>query len=182
MDNSSKNKKTNVRMLILAAEFAVFLAVFAQISIPFGIVPFTGQTLAIGLFASIARPKISLSAVALYLILGAIGLPVFAGGTGGLAVLFGPNIGYLLGFLVYVAIVSAVIVKYHAWWQILLANVGAALLQLFIGTVAYALWIHVPISQALYAGMVVFIPLAMVKVVLVTLVATKIIQRFGVFK
>lgn len=98
MDKPTSKKQANVRTLVLAAEFAVFLAIFAQISIPFGIVPFTGQTLALGLFASIARPKISLSAVALYLIMGAIGLPIFAGGSAGLVVLFGPNAGYLFGF------------------------------------------------------------------------------------
>lgn len=182
MDKPTSKKQANVRTLVLAAEFAVFLAIFAQISIPFGIVPFTGQTLALGLFASIARPKISLSAVALYLIMGAIGLPIFAGGSAGLVVLFGPNAGYLFGFLIYVALVSAVIVKYQRWWQIALANLGASLLQLLIGTIGYALWVHVPVTQSLYAGMVVFIPLAIVKVVIVTLVATKIIQRFGVFK
>lgn len=182
MDKPTSKKQAHVRTLILAAEFAVFLAIFAQISIPFGIVPFTGQTLALGLFASIARPKISMSAVGLYLILGAIGLPVFADGSTGLTVLFGPNAGYLFGFFVYVAVVSLVIVKYHRWWQIGLVNLVAALLQLLLGTIVYALWIHVPVIQALYAGMVVFIPLAIVKVIIVTLVATKIIQRFGIFK
>ncbi|MCM0599633.1 biotin transporter BioY [Periweissella fabalis] len=182
MDKSTNKRQANLRTLILAAEFAVFLAIFAQISIPFGIVPFTGQTLALGLFASIARPKISFSAVALYLLLGAIGLPVFANGSAGLVVLFGPNAGYLFGFLFYVILVGSVIVKYHKWWQIALVNLIAAVGQLLIGTIVYALWIHVPITHALYAGMVVFIPLAIVKVLIVTIVATKIIKRFGIFK
>lgn len=182
MDKASSKRQTNVRQLVLAAEFAIFLAIFAQISIPFGIVPFTGQTLAIGLFASIARPKISMSAVGLYLILGAIGLPVFAGGAGGLSVLFGPSTGYLFGFLVYVALVSLVVCKYQKWWQIFLINMLAAIIQLFIGTVAYAWWIHVPVMKFMYAGMLVFIPVAIVKVIIVTFVATQIIRRFGVFK
>lgn len=182
MDKVSSKRQTNVKQLVLAAEFAIFLAIFAQISIPFGIVPFTGQTLAIGLFASIARPKISLSAVGLYLILGAIGLPVFAGGAAGLSVLFGPSIGYLFGFLVYVGIVSVVISKYHKWWQIFLVNIIAAMIQLFIGTVAYAWWINVPVMKFMYAGMIVFIPIAIIKVIIITLVATQIIRRFGIFK
>lgn len=182
MDKPSSKRQANVRQLILAAEFAIFLAIFAQVSIPFGIVPFTGQTLALGLFASIARPKISISAVVLYLILGAIGLPVFAGGTGGLAVLFGPNLGYLFGFLIYVSLVSLVISKYHHWWQILSINVVASIIQLFIGTAVYAWWVHLPLAKVIFAGMIVFLPVAVVKVIIVTFVATQIIKRFGVFK
>lgn len=182
MDNTTNKKKANVKQLVLTAEFAIFLAIFAQISIPFGIVPFTGQTLALGLFASIAKPKISLGAVSLYLILGAIGLPVFAGGNAGLSVLFGPSAGYLFGFLVYVGIVSMIIVKYHKWWQILLANALASVIQLLIGTIVYAVWIHVPIMKFMFAGTIVFLPIALFKIIIVTFVANQIIRRFGIFK
>lgn len=79
----------------------------SQISLSIGPVPFTLQTLAIGLIACLYKPKEALSSVALYLTLGAIGLPVFASFSGGFAALVGPTAGFLWGFLVYAAVTSA---------------------------------------------------------------------------
>ena len=59
----------------------------------------TGQTFAIGLTATFLGRKLGLISVGVYLLLGLIGLPVFSGMTGGIAVLFGPTGGYLIGFL-----------------------------------------------------------------------------------
>ena len=70
--------------LILPAFGAAIIAALAQIIIPIGAVPITLQTFAIGLVAAILKPREATLAATLYLILGAIGLPVFAGGGGGL--------------------------------------------------------------------------------------------------
>lgn len=80
----SRNK---LLMLIFPAFGAALIAILSQIVIPIGTVPFTLQTLAVGLIASIFRPREAALSVALYLLLGAIGLPVFAGGSGGIAAL-----------------------------------------------------------------------------------------------
>lgn len=58
---------------------AALIAVLAQISLPIGPVPFTLQNFAIGLIATVFKPREAVLSVALYLLLGAIGLPVFAG-------------------------------------------------------------------------------------------------------
>ena len=65
---------------------------------PIGAVPITLQTFAVGLVATILKPREATLAATLYLILGAIGLPVFAGGGGGLQSFFGPSAGYLLAY------------------------------------------------------------------------------------
>lgn len=88
-----------LKELILAAEFAAIISVLSQMTIPFGLVPLTGQTFAIGLTATFLGRKLGLISVVVYLLLGLIGLPVFSGMTGGIAVLFGPTGGYLIGFL-----------------------------------------------------------------------------------
>ncbi|MGQ4823869.1 biotin transporter BioY, partial [Enterococcus faecalis] len=88
-----------LKELILAAEFAAIISVLSQMTIPFGLVPLTGQTFAIGLTATFLGRKLGLISVGVYLLLGLIGLPVFSGMTGGIAVLFGPTGGYLIGFL-----------------------------------------------------------------------------------
>ena len=94
-------KHTQLSRLIIAAELAVGLAICSKMTIPIGLIPLTGQTLAVGLIASIVPPLVGTWALGFYLLLGLIGLPVFAGSTAGLAALFGPTGGYLWGFFLY---------------------------------------------------------------------------------
>ena len=70
--------------LILPAFGSAIIAALAQIIIPIGAVPITLQTFAVGLVAAVFKPREATLSAILYLILGAIGLPVFAGGSGGL--------------------------------------------------------------------------------------------------
>ena len=78
---------------------SLLLAVSAQFKIPLYPVPVTGQTLVVLLIGMTYGPRLGGITMAAYLFEGAIGLPVFAGGAAGMAVLFGPTGGYLLGFL-----------------------------------------------------------------------------------
>ena len=83
---------------IMLASLAI--ALLAQVSIPIGPVPITGQTLAVlGAAWMLGRLR-GATAIAFYLAWGAFGLPVFAGGTAGIVVFAGPTGGYLAGFLV----------------------------------------------------------------------------------
>ena len=75
-----------------------FISVCAWISVP-ATVPFTMQTFAVFLCASVFGARRGVAAVALYVLLGAIGLPVFAGFQGGFGTLFGATGGYITGFL-----------------------------------------------------------------------------------
>ena len=86
--------KDIARVGILAA----LIALCAWISIPTA-VPFTLQTFAIFLALAVLGGKLGTLAVGVYLLLGAVGLPVFAGFKGGLGALLGNTGGYLLGFL-----------------------------------------------------------------------------------
>jgi biotin transport system substrate-specific component len=181
MDNTKTPSQNKLRGLILAAEFAALLAIFSQFTIPFSFVPLTGQTLALGLFATVATPWIANSAIAVYLLLGVIGLPVFAGGHAGIQILFGPNGGYLFGFFVYALIVGYMLKLSTEWWSVAVANTLAAIAQLFVGTVWLALWNHLAISAVLKPGMMVFLLPALIKVVIVVIVAKIIIERFGIF-
>ena len=97
--------------VILPAVGAALIAVLAQITIPIGPVPFALQNMAVGLVATIFHRKEALLAVTLYLLLGAIGLPVFAGGSGGLQALVGPNAGYLWFYLFYALVTASLTSK-----------------------------------------------------------------------
>ena len=95
---TNSKSKSNVLSLVYMAMFVAIITVCAQIQIPMT-VPFTLQTLGIFMAAAMLGWKRGLISVAVYVLLGAIGVPVFAGFSGGIGVLFGTTGGYILGFL-----------------------------------------------------------------------------------
>ncbi len=97
-----RNEK--VKNLALCAMFASLIAVCAWISIPMT-VPFTLQTFAVFVAASVLGGKLGTISALVYIAMGAVGVPVFAGFTGGYGVLIGPTGGYIVGFLGITAMV-----------------------------------------------------------------------------
>jgi biotin transport system substrate-specific component len=91
-------KPLSVHTLCASALGAALMAICAWISIPTQ-VPFTLQTFAVFLVTGLLGLQGGLLSVLVYLLLGAVGLPVFAGFQGGLSVLLGVTGGYLVGFL-----------------------------------------------------------------------------------
>ena len=89
----------NTKSLVLASLFAAFIALCAFIQVP-SVVPFTLQIMAVFIISGLFKPKTAFLAVLIYLCIGAVGLPVFAGFKGGLGALFGTSGGYLISFLV----------------------------------------------------------------------------------
>lgn len=85
-----------------------FMTVSAWITVPFGPIPFTLQTLAVMFVLFALKPKEALTSIAVYLILGALGLPVFSSFKGGIAALVGPTGGFIVGFLIAGAVALAV--------------------------------------------------------------------------
>lgn len=91
-----KNGKTYD--MVLTAMGAVLLTICAWISVPTA-VPFTMQTFGLFLILIVLGGKRATAAIAVYILLGAVGLPVFSGFTGGIGVLAGATGGYIIGFL-----------------------------------------------------------------------------------
>lgn len=90
-----------VRNMALCALFAALLTLCAWISIPVADIAFTLQSMGIALILWLLGGKRGSLAILVYLLLGAVGLPVFSGFQGGLGTLLGVTGGYLLGFLVW---------------------------------------------------------------------------------
>ena len=86
------------RSISLAVVFSLLTALAAQIVIPIGPVPITGSTFAVLLTGALLGSRLGAMAMIVYLFEGAIGLPFFYGGHGGLAHIFGPTGGYLVAF------------------------------------------------------------------------------------
>ena len=98
MTDATVRKTWRTVDLAYMALFAVLMAVCAWISVPMP-VPFTLQTFAVCAAMGVLGGRRSTWAVAVYLLLGAVGLPVFSGFRGGLGALVGTTGGYILGFL-----------------------------------------------------------------------------------
>lgn len=90
-----------LRDLGLVLTGTLFTGAMAQIKIPlsFTPVPLTGQTFAVLLTGAALGSQRGAVSMMLYLMLGGLGLPFFAGGQSGLAYLSGPTLGYLIGFV-----------------------------------------------------------------------------------
>ena len=85
--------------LTLTALFAVIIVICSWLQLP-AAVPFTLQTFAVFLSLCLLGGKMGLGAIGVYILLGAAGLPVFHGFTGGVGILFGSTGGYIFGFIV----------------------------------------------------------------------------------
>lgn len=95
---ASSSRKWRTVDLTYTALAAVIIAVGAWISVP-ATVPFTMQTFAVFLAVGLLGGRRGSAAVLVYLLLGMVGIPVFAGFKGGLGILLGTTGGYILGFL-----------------------------------------------------------------------------------
>lgn len=94
---ATKQRMKTLDMVYIAL-FAVLMAICSWISIP-TVVPFTLQTFAVFLAVGVLGGKRGSTAVLVYILLGAIGIPVFAGFQGGLNVILGNTGGYIIGFI-----------------------------------------------------------------------------------
>ncbi len=99
MTHRTAGARLTVRDMTYIAVFAAVIAVCAWITIPAGDVPFTLQTFGVFAAVGVLGGRRGTIAVLLYLMLGAVGLPVFSGFGGGLGVLMGVTGGYIAGFL-----------------------------------------------------------------------------------
>jgi biotin transport system substrate-specific component len=117
-------------LLIAWASFATAVAAQIAIPLPWSPVPLTGQTFAVLLCGAALGARRAFIAQVLYLVEGGLGLPAFAGGAGGVAILLGPTGGYLLAFPIAAAITG---VLAERGWDRRFATMLAAML---LGSVA----------------------------------------------
>ena len=99
-------RNTLTRQLVLAALFAALTAVCSQIQIPLPMIPINLALFAVHLCGALLGAKWGALSMAAYALLGAVGVPVFAGFGSGPAVLFGKTGGYILGYILCAAIVG----------------------------------------------------------------------------
>ena len=167
--------KTAVFDLVMTAMFSALIAVCSIISIPVGTVPVTLQTFAVCLAAAMLGFKRGTLSVLVYILLGAVGAPVFAGMKGGVGVLAGPTGGYIIGF-----ILTAVTVGMAAdrWGRrilpMALSMVTGVLLCYAVGTVWFVIVTGTDLFGALTLCVVPFLLPDALKIVLAVLLANRL--------
>ena len=172
--------------LALIATFAALIAVCAvSAALPFGVngVPITLQLLAIFLAGAVLGAARGFLAVALYVVVGAAGLPIFAGGQAGLAPFSGPTAGYLLAFPVAAAITGFVVERLAARGvavTALVVVVGGVIGETVVtlaGAGSIALAADLTYAQGLTAALP-FVPADLVKLGIAAVVAAAVHRAF----
>jgi len=97
---------TSLRMMVYASLLAALIAAGAYLALPIGPVPIVLQNFFVFLSGLLLGPRWGAASVGVYLMAGALGLPVFAGGIGGIGRFAGPTGGYLLGYLPAVYVIG----------------------------------------------------------------------------
>ena len=97
---------TSLRMTVYASLLAALIAAGAYLALPIGPVPIVLQNFFVFLSGLLLGPRWGAASVGVYLMAGALGLPVFAGGIGGIGRFAGPTGGYLLGYLPAVYVIG----------------------------------------------------------------------------
>lgn len=175
-------KTKNMITIALFAALTSILSLMPAIPIPFSPVPITLQVLGVFLTGSILGAKKGALAMALYLVLGAFGLPVFAGGQGGFSVLLGPTGGYLLGFPIAAFICGFFVERSEIRQRkkttafVLSALLGIAAIYI-LGTIQLANVLQIPIDKAFLIGSLPYIPLDVLKMVMAFTVAHPVRNR-----
>ena len=145
-------------MTAYASLLAALTAVGAYIAIPIGPVPIVLQNLFVYLTGLLLGSRWGMMGIAAYLLAGAVGLPVFAGGKGGIGHLVGPTGGYLLGFLPAVAIIGIVTEKTEGKILFGIAALIAATAVIYAcGITWLSIVTGMTVVQSLLVGMVPFL-------------------------
>lgn len=181
--------KISVKQMILVSLFAALTAVGAFIQIPLGTVPITLQFLFTSLAGVILGSKLGALSQIVYVIIGLMGLPIFAGGAGGFSVIISPTFGYLIGF----------ILAAYAIGKIAEGSAKISFMRLFIGSLVGIIVIYivgvpylyailnnvlgkkVTFAAALKIGFLVFLPGDLLKCVITAILGIRIIPAVKKF-
>lgn len=137
---STKSQRMSTQDLVMTGMFTAIICVLAQISIPVQPIPFTLGLFAIFLTGALLKPKYAFFAVLAYILLGAFGVPVFAGLKGGLQNLTGMTGGYLAAYPL-MALVTALFYKHVKKYKTIALAVGmviSLILCYLLGTLWFA--------------------------------------------
>ncbi len=149
----------NVTLIALFAALIAALGLIPPIALGFG-VPITAQSLGVMLCGTVLGAKRGALAVLLFLLLVAIGLPLLAGGRGGIGVFAGPTAGFVVGFPIGAFVIGLIVEKMRAGNLAVVAGIAAILGGIVVvyifGIAGFAIvtgksiWLQPPLWRPLY--------------------------------
>ncbi len=171
-------KKFTVKTIVLCAMFAALCCATAPISIPLpGGVPITLQTAAVFLAALLLGPLYGFVAVLVYVLLGAVGLPVFAGFSGGIGSLVGMSGGFIMSWPFAALLAGFIYFKFGRnkkgvvkYAEMIVAMLLGSVVIYVVGLTQFIFLTKMSIQASLLACMVPFIPGDLLKMVLVAII------------
>ena len=161
------NRRASPLHMVLAALFCALAAVLAQIQIPLPAVPISLTTLAAYLCGALLPPRYAAGSMLCYALLGAVGVPVYAGFVSGPAILFGPSGGFIFGFALCAWLTALILRRIGAAPRARVAAMAAGTAACYaLGTVWFIAVTGTGISGALLTCVVPFLPGDAVKILL----------------
>lgn len=178
---NAKNELFNIRSMVFMAIFAALICIAGPISVPLpGMVPISLGTFAIYLTGAMLGGKRGTVSVVVYILLGAVGLPVFTGFMGGFAKLMGPTGGYIVGYIPLVlltGIFADMPSKKH--WTMPVGMVLGTAVMYTIATVWYMILTDANLATAFLNCVVMFLIGDSIKIVLTTIIAIPLKSRLN---
>lgn len=173
-------EQKKLRAMIITALFAAIIGILAQVTIPLPLVPITGQTLAIGLAATILGSRYGTVSVLLYILLGAVGIPVFAQFSAGLSVIVGPTGGFIVGFIPAAFLIGLYLEKTSfTFYQAMVANTIGMFVTLIFGTVWLKVVADLSWPAAFAGGFAPFIVVGLIKAALASWIGVVVRRRLS---
>ena len=163
-----------LRDMAVVGVFAAFMCIIAPWTIPVGAVPITLATFAVYLAPATLGWKRGSAAVAVYLMLGFVGLPVFSGFSGGIQKLVGATGGYLVAYIPMAAVGGLMADRFKKVWAYAVGMVlGTAVLYTF-GTAWYCLMSGVELIPAILTCVTPFLPGDAAKIACAAVLSSKL--------
>ena len=169
----------SVKNMCYVGLMTAVIVIMAQISIPMPAgVPMTMQTFAITLAAVVLGSKLSALSCFIYILLGAVGLPVLAGFTGGISKFVGPTGGFLISFPIMAFIIGYAVEHRTAFkGAFIVGLVAGTVVNYLVGVVMFCVLTNSPLAVGITACVVPFIPTAIIKAILATVCGFAIRKR-----
>ena len=177
-DRRKERMNSKTRNMTVCAIMAALMCILGPMSVPIGPIPISLTNLVIYLTVYLLGTKKACISYLVYMLLGAVGLPVFSGFAGGIGKLAGPTGGYLVGFI-FMTIICGVIMErvqrkaIPTWLGMVLGTLVAYL----FGTVWFVVQTQSAIMYALTACVFPFIPFDLIKITIAILLGKAVRKR-----
>lgn len=160
-------KKMKVNTMILCALFAALSAILSQVIIPIGAIPVNMTHLSIFLAAGLLGAKYGSVSQIIFVLLGALGVPVFSEFTGGLGAIIGPRGGFIIGYIVCTVVTGLLIEKLGKSIMILIVSmISGMLFNYLLGSLWYSHITQTGLIAAFSVCILPFLPGDAIKIIL----------------